>query len=237
MATNVRPLPRVALIGGAVLTAVTVGAILARSGGSDSGQPAHAEAADFGESRPVESESAYRAESGRSDSPDVARGDESSAVSAALAHATAPQRWLYLTDEELELEVRTIATSEAADRLIAEVVSDVRRARERLNGSSGRVWWLVRPLAWQVDHHRPDTARISVWTMTILSATDVAAPQTEFVTVTIHLKWSDGTWRVDDVLDRPGPTPMSGPMDQPWDAVPFDEALAGFTRVGEEPAP
>lgn len=237
MVTNGKQAPRVALIVGAVLTVVIVGAVVARSGGSGSGQRTQAEVEDPGGTGPVEPGAAHRAESGRSDSLDVAGGDESSAVSAALDYATAPQRWLYLTDLELEVEVRAIATSDAADRLVAEVVGDVGRARERLHGSSGRVWWLVRPLAWQVDHHRPDTARVSVWTVTILSATDVAAPQSEFATVTLHLKWADGAWRVDDVLDRPGPTPMTGPMDQPWDAVPFDEALAGFTRVGEAPDP
>ena len=50
-----------------------------------------------------------------------------------------------------------------------------------------------------------------MWTVTVLSAEDVAAPQSEWITVTIDLAWVDGDWRVDAVRDTPGPTPMSGP--------------------------
>ena len=47
----------------------------------------------------------------------------------------------------------------------------------------------------------------------------------------------DGDWRVDGVRDTPGPTPITGPQDQPWDAEPFADSLEGFTRIDEEPAP
>jgi hypothetical protein len=114
-------------------------------------------------------------------------------------------------------------------------VLDVSTAREQLDASPGRVWWLVRPLAWRVDRFVADEARVSVWVVTILSAAEVAAPQAEYGTVTIDVAWVDGDWRVDAVRDTPGPTPMTGPHDQPWDAVPFDEALDGFTRMDGEP--
>ena len=108
-------------------------------------------------------------------------------------------------------------------------------ARDQLGASSGRVWWLVRPLAWNVETFDGDQARVAVWVVTILSAAEVAAPQSEFLTVTVDLAWLDGDWRVDGVRDHLGPTPMTGPQDQPWDAVPFDETLAGFTRLDGEP--
>jgi hypothetical protein len=108
-------------------------------------------------------------------------------------------------------------------------------AREQLAQSSGPIWWLVRPLAWRVDDFRDTQARVSVWTVTILSAASVAAPQSEFLTVTLDLSWVDGDWRVDGVRDTPGPTPITGPHDQPWDAEPFDQALDGFTRMDGEP--
>jgi hypothetical protein len=111
------------------------------------------------------------------------------------------------------------------------------------------VWWLVRPLAWRVESFATDQARVAVWVVTILSAAEVAAPQAEYATITLDLAWvngdpgdddrdgdrQEGDWRVDAVRDTPGPTPMTGPHDQPWDSVPFDEALAGFTRMDGEP--
>lgn len=160
--------------------------------------------------------------------------DEGGATAAAIAYATAPQRWLYFTDAQLTAAVDEIATPAAAPRLAEEVVSDVSSARDQLGKSPGRVWWLVRPLAWRVDHYDPDEATVSVWTVTVLSAEEVAAPQCEWVTVTLELAWVDGDWRVDGVRDTPGPTPLTGPGDQPWDAVPFDQALTGFSRMDGE---
>lgn len=92
----------------------------------------------------------------------------------------------------------------------------------------------MRPLAWRVESFRDTQARVSVWTVTILSAAGVAAPQSEFLTVTLDLAWLDGDWRVDGVRDTPGSTPITGPHDQPWDAEPFDRALDGFTRMDGE---
>ena len=162
--------------------------------------------------------------------------DEQGAVAASIAYTTAPQRWLYFTDEEITAAVEEIATPVAAPRLADEVVAEVGVARERLGASPGRVWWLVRPMAWRVESFGGGEARVAVWTVTVLSAEDVAAPQSEWITVTTDLVWVDGGWRIDAVRDTPGPTPMSGPNDQPWDAAPFDDALAGFTRLDGEPA-
>jgi hypothetical protein len=163
-----------------------------------------------------------------------ARGEDG-AVAAVIAYATASQRWLYFTDDEITAAVTEIATPLAALRLAADAVSEIRTARDQLGASPGRVWWLVRPLAWRLDHHTPDEARVSVWVVTVLSAAEVAAPQTEWMTVTIDLAWLEDDWRVDAVHDAPGPTPMTGPGDQPWDAEPFDDTLAGYTRLDGEP--
>jgi hypothetical protein len=161
--------------------------------------------------------------------------DQDGAVAAAVSYATASQRWLYFNDDEIRAAIAEIATPVAAPRMTDEIVLDVSTARQQLGASPGRIWWLVRPLAWRVEHHDADDARVSVWVITILSAAEVAAPQSEFMTVTLDLAWVDGDWRVDGVRDAPGPTPLSGPQDQPWDAVPFDDALDGFTRLDGEP--
>lgn len=160
--------------------------------------------------------------------------DEDGAIAASISYATASQRWLYFSDDEIRAAVYEIATPIAAPRMADQIVLDVSTAREQLASSPGRVWWVVRPLAWRVDHVDDLEARVSVWTITILSAAGVAAPQAEYMTVTLDLAWVDGDWRVDGVRDTPGPTPMRGPQDQPWDAEPFDQTLAGFTRMDGE---
>jgi hypothetical protein len=160
---------------------------------------------------------------------------EHGAVAAGVAYATGSQRWLYFTDDQIRAAITQIATPASAHRLTENVLSDVGTARKHLGASPGRVWWLVRPLAWKAEIHGDNDARVSVWVVTILSAAKVAAPQTEWMTVTVDLAWVHGDWHVDAVDDVPGPTPMTGPKDRPWDAHPFDEALSGFTRLDEEP--
>jgi hypothetical protein len=160
---------------------------------------------------------------------------EEGARQAALSTVVASQRWLYLDDQQLAAEVRALATAGAAERLAREEVEEVGVAREALAKSPGRVWWLVRPLAWRVDAFSTDEAQVSVWALTVLSASDVAVPQSDWLTVTVELAWVDGRWLVDGIKDQPGPTPATGMRDEPWQPEPFDDALAGFTRIDGAP--
>lgn len=156
---------------------------------------------------------------------------EAGARAAALTYATAPQRWMYFDDDGVERAVRAIASSGSSARLAVEVGEEVRAAREGLTGSVGRVWWIVRPLATRVESHGRDEARVAVWVVSVLSASDVAMPQSDWRTVTFELVWEDGDWRVDGIRDSAGPTPMLGPRDRPWPPELLDESLDGFARL------
>jgi hypothetical protein len=219
---------RVLVAGTVAALLVAMGALLVRVGAPEASQR---------DEQPARETTAGSSTRGRQDTetPASSGRDEGGAVTAALAYTAAPQRWLYLTDEQIAAAVEEIATPEAAGSLVAETVEEISVAREELAQTSGRVWWLVHPLAWRVESHSPDDATVAVWTVTVLSAARVALPQTEWLTVTVDLTWVDGNWRVDAMRDRPGPTPMTGPQDEPWNAQPFDEALEGFTRIDTEP--
>lgn len=156
---------------------------------------------------------------------------EAGARAAAITYATASQRWMYFDDDGVDGAVRAIASSAASARLIVEVGDEVRAAREGLSGSAGRVWWIVRPLATRIESHRRDAARVSVWVVSVLSAADVAMPQSDWRTLTLELVWEEGDWRVDAIRDSAGPTPMLGPRDRPWPPELLDESLDGFIRV------
>ncbi|MDQ3642056.1 MAG: hypothetical protein M3450_11505, partial [Actinomycetota bacterium] len=99
---------------------------------------------------------------------------EHGARTTAIVFATASQDWLYMTDEQIDRSVRAIATASAGPSLSRETVIDLRTARDALAKSPGRVWWLVRPLASRVERFDPASARVVVWTVTVLSAADVA---------------------------------------------------------------
>lgn len=168
------------------------------------------------------------------DVDDAPAPSERNAVDAGIAFATAPQRWLYMSDEEVDEAVRALAAPHRGDDMAAAAVEDVREAREGLSASSGPVWWLVRPLAVKVEGLTDDRATVEVWAVTVLSAREVAAPQAEWRTIDLDLVWAEDAWKVDAVRDTPGPTPMVGPGDRPWDAVPFDAGLEGFERLDGE---
>lgn len=159
---------------------------------------------------------------------------EQGARAAAITYATASQNWLYLSDEQVDRSVRAITTVSAAPSLARETVSEMRTARDALAKSPRRVWWLVRPLATKVERFDPASARVVVWTVTILSASDVALPQADWARVAVDLVWVDGVWRLQAIDDVAGPTPMTGTKDRPWQPEPFDSALGGFARIGAE---
>ncbi|MFP5376458.1 MAG: hypothetical protein ACLGIO_06710, partial [Acidimicrobiia bacterium] len=125
---------------------------------------------------------------------------------------------------------------QAGPALAAETVAELGQARLALGASSGRVWWLVRPLATRVEHYDASRARVVVWVVTVLSATGVALPQADWTRVAVDLVWANGAWRCEAVTDTPGPTPDVGAKDRPWQAAAFDGALDGFQRVGSPAA-
>ena len=161
---------------------------------------------------------------------------EEGARAAAVSMATASQDWLYLSDAAIDAAVRARSTAEAGPALAAETVVELGQARRALSASSGRVWWLVRPLATHVERYDPSRARVVVWVVTVLSAAGVALPQADWTRVAVDLVWADGAWRCESVTDTPGPTPDAGAKDRPWQAQAFDGALDGFQRVGSPAA-
>lgn len=159
---------------------------------------------------------------------------EQGARTTAIVLATASQDWLYMTDEQIDRSVRAIASASAGPSLSRETVADLRIARDALAKSPGRVWWLVRPLASRMERFDPTAARVVVWTVTVLSAAEVALPQADWVRVTVDLVWAEDSWRLAAINDVPGPTPMTGTKDRPWQPEPFDDALKGFERASSE---
>lgn len=225
---------RLLILAGVIVAVLLIGALITHTASNPPTSSAAPEAEAAAPARPVAPGTPVPAGEAAGMPVGFAPG-EHGAVVAAVAYATAPQRWLYFTDEEIRAAIDQIATPAAAPRMADDIVAEVAIAREQLGASSGRVWWLVRPLAWEVELHDGNEARVSVWVVTVLSAAEVAAPQSEWMTVTLDLAWVDGDWRVDAVRDAPGPTPIIGPKDRPWDAEPFDETLSGFTRMDGEP--
>jgi hypothetical protein len=206
----------------AALACLAGGAVLVRAAGADSGS---------GPTAATVPSSTTSISSPESDGVAVDRPTEEGAVRTAVRVVAESQDWLYLSDDDVRAAVLSVATPLAGPALAELTVADVAAARAELGLSSGPVWWLVHPLASRVTAFTPQAAEVEVWAVTVLAAVDVAAPQTEWLTVTVDLAWSVEGWEVESIRDRPGPSPMLGPRDQPWDAAPFSDALDGFARL------
>lgn len=215
----------VAVAAVALLVGLLAGAALTRSGTS------HTETTS-GRDHPIAAPTPSAGES--SAARDRTAPTEDGARSAAMAFASASQQWLYMTDQQIDDAIREIAAPEAADRISRETVAEIRVARDPLTESAGRIWWFVRPLATNVESVDATSARVSVWVVTVLSAADVALPQADWLTLNLDLVRSGDRWLLESIEDQPGPTPMSGVRDEPWQPEPFDDALDGFERVGSE---
>jgi hypothetical protein len=211
-------------IAAAVLAApacLAAGTALLRGGSDGDDRPAS--------SSPVVTNSTLQLASAEVDETEAL--SEDGAAGAAVRVVAASQDWLYLTDDEVRAAVLAVATPGAGPALADLTVSDVSTARSDLGLSPGPVWWVVHPLASRVVGFASDAAQVEVWAVTVLAAVDIAAPQAEWLTVTVDLAWAGERWLVESIRDRPGPSPMLGPRDQPWDAAPFTDALDGFERL------
>lgn len=148
---------------------------------------------------------------------------------AAIAYtATLSQRLLYLEPAEAEAAVRAIAANASVDTITRDVLAALETVREPLAAGMGATWWVVEPLAVKVEAHTTDRARVSVWTVRVLSRPGVVVPQSSWVTETVELVWERGDWRLWSDESTPGPTPVLDGSDVPTSAAELDTELTGF---------
>jgi hypothetical protein len=208
----------------AVVAVVGVVALVARSDGSDTSPTARRPVPASGDSAALGDEGSQR--------PDGLSRDEVGAVAAAVEYVTAPQEWLYLSDEQVRTAASDIVVpDERGEREVDHIVEELAVPREGLESATGVVWFVVSPLATKVEHYSPDRATVAVWRVAVLSADDVAMPHAGWQTVTVELEWH-GDWLLAASHETDGPVPQLAPSQQPWSARYLDEELEGFQRVG-----
>jgi hypothetical protein len=125
--------------------------------------------------------------------------------------------------------IRSMAASGSADAQVTEAQEQLRLLRERLAGGTAPIRYVQSILASRVDGFTPSRARVSVWSVGVLSRTGVAQPQAGWTTSTFELVWERDDWRIWDNTIAPGPTPALNASALPSSAEQLDQALVGFT--------
>jgi hypothetical protein len=158
--------------------------------------------------------------------------DEAGAVAAAVTYGTAPQVWLYLSDDQVAVSADAVIVERARDELVPRLVEDARLLRTEVTKAAGTVWFVVAPLATKVESYTDERAVVRVWVVRVVSADGVAVPQSGWQTLRLDLAWESGDWRIAAVDEAEGPTPQLEAGVQPWAADYLGAELAGFRRVG-----
>lgn len=127
---------RLLILGGVVVALIFIGALITNTATNPPTDPDTPEAQATPPTDPVAVGTPLPAGEAAGMPVGFAPGEQGATV-AAVAYATAPQRWLYFTDDEVRAAIDQIATPAAAPRLADDVVAEVTVAREQLGASSG----------------------------------------------------------------------------------------------------
>lgn len=151
------------------------------------------------------------------------------ARAAGVAYVLAGQRLLALPPTRVGDAIRAIAASASADAQVADTDQQLRQLRGVLAEGTGPIRYLQSVLATRVDAYTPERARISVWSVGVLSRAGAAQPQAGWNVSTFELMWERGDWKVWSETITPGPAPALNAGSAPSSHEQLDHALNGFT--------
>ena len=154
---------------------------------------------------------------------------EDGARAAAVGYVLTGQRLIEMAPTRVGSAVRSIAASGSGDAQVAEAEEQLRRLRETLAAGSGPTRYLQAVLASRVDAFEPERARVSIWSVGVLSRAGVAQPQAGWSISTFELVWERGDWKIWSETISPGPAPELNASAVPATAAQLEQALLGFT--------
>lgn len=134
-----------------------------------------------------------------------------------------------MSDEAASAAKRVIASSGAAEALVADVVAKLGALRKGYPG--GATLYRIGVLASRVTPGSADRVRVELWHVGVISP-PAAMPYEEWSTQRYELVWERDDWRVAGEASTPGPRPLSLPRAEPSGPGQLEAALAGFGPVG-----
>lgn len=154
------------------------------------------------------------------------------AVAAAVSYVSTGQAILGMAPAEVEAAVRTMATGDASEAILADTRARLAAARAALAGSDTSIEYRQAALAVRVDAFSQERARVAVWNIGILSREGVAPPQAGWAISTFDLAWERNDWKVASEAIEPGPAPVTNAAVAPATSAEVRRRLVGFAAYG-----
>ncbi len=134
-----------------------------------------------------------------------------------------------MSDQDASAAKRVIASSAAADGLVANVVAKLAALRKGYPGGATR--YRIGVLATRVSPASVDRVRVELWYVGVVSPPG-AVPYEDWTTQRYELVWERNDWHDAGEASTPGPRPLPLPGGDPSGPGQLEAALAGFTPVG-----
>lgn len=134
-----------------------------------------------------------------------------------------------MSDEAASAAKRVIASSGAAEALVADVVAKLGALRNGYPG--GATLYRIGVLASRVTPASADRVRVELWHVGVISP-PAAMPYQEWSIQRYELVWERDDWRVAGEASTSGPRPLPLPRAESSGPGQLEAALAGFGPVG-----
>ena len=150
------------------------------------------------------------------------------AVAAATGFLLTGQALLDLPPTEVEDAIGLMTASGSRPGQVARTSAQLTDLREALADGTGPTQYVQSVLATRVDAYTPQRARVSMWSVGVLSRRDAAPPQAGWAITTYDLVWEHGDWKLWSEDRDAGPAPMLNGGAPPATANELAERLQGF---------
>jgi hypothetical protein len=134
-----------------------------------------------------------------------------------------------MSDQDASAAKRVIASSSAAEGLVADVVAKLGALRKGYPG--GATLYRIGVVATRLSPANADRVRAELWYVGVVSPPG-AVPYEEWTTQRYELVWERNDWHDAGEAATPGPRPLLLPGANPSGPGQLEAGLAGFGPVG-----
>jgi hypothetical protein len=155
------------------------------------------------------------------------------ATAAAVGYVLSGSAFIGMASTQVTDAIELMSADGSASTRLDEARAKLAQLRQVLSGGTGAIRYVQAAMATRVEAFTVDRARVSVWSVGVLSRDGAAAPQAGWTISTFELLWQRDDWKIWSEEIKPGPTPDLNASDRPATAAQLDARLEAFTTWGD----